>query len=81
MRLKERRFGILLTFCIMAAFWILLSGIFDGFHLISGLVCCAIVSIISHDLIVKGKSEKAPEIAPASHLHPLGTLADCTSQY
>jgi len=60
MRLGERAFGILLTFCIMAVFWILLSGIFDAFHLISGLVCCAIVSIISHDLLVlvKGKNEK-----------------------
>ena len=58
MRLGERAFGILLTFCIMAVFWILLSGIFDAFHLISGLVCCAIVAIISHDLLVKGKSAK-----------------------
>ncbi len=58
MKLGERAFGILLSFGIMAAFWILLSGIFDAFHLISGLVCCSIVSIISHDLLVKGKSEK-----------------------
>jgi multicomponent Na+:H+ antiporter subunit E len=58
MNLKEKKFEILLTFCIMAVFWILLSGIFDVFHLISGLVCCAIVSVISHDLLVKGKSEK-----------------------
>jgi len=58
MKLKEKRFGILLTFCIMAAFWILLSGVFDAFHLISGLVCCALVSVISHDFLVKGKSEK-----------------------
>ena len=58
MMLRGRAFGILLTFCIMGAFWILLSGIFDAFHLISGLVCCAIVSIVSHDLLVRGKSEK-----------------------
>ena len=58
MRLKENGFRILFTFCVMAAFWILLSGIFDAFHLISGLVCCAIVAIISHDLLVMGKSEK-----------------------
>jgi multicomponent Na+:H+ antiporter subunit E len=58
MKLKEKKFGILLTFCIMAVFWILLSGIFDAFHLISGLICCAIVSVISHDLLVKGESEK-----------------------
>jgi multicomponent Na+:H+ antiporter subunit E len=58
MTLGERAFGILITFCIMVVFWILLSGIFDAFHLISGLICCAIVSVISHDLLVKGKSEK-----------------------
>ena len=58
MRLKENGFGILFTFCVMAAFWILLSGIFDAFHLISGLVCCAIVAVISHDLLVNGKREK-----------------------
>jgi multicomponent Na+:H+ antiporter subunit E len=58
MKSGEKRFGVLLTFCIMAAFWILLSGIFHAFHLISGLVCCAIVSMISYDLLVKGKSEK-----------------------
>jgi multicomponent Na+:H+ antiporter subunit E len=58
MKSGEKGFRVLLTFCIMAMFWILLSGIFDAFHLISGLVCCAIVSIISYDLLVSGKSEK-----------------------
>lgn len=56
--MREKTFGIFLTFCLMAAFWILLSGIFDAFHLISGLVCCAIVAIISQDLLVKGKTKK-----------------------
>jgi multicomponent Na+:H+ antiporter subunit E len=56
--LKEKGLGILFTFCMLALFWILLSGIFDVFHLISGLVCCAIVSLLSHDLLIKGRSEK-----------------------
>jgi len=55
---QGRVFGILLTFCIMLLFWILLSGLFDAFHFISGLVCCAIVALLSHDLLVKGRSEK-----------------------
>jgi multicomponent Na+:H+ antiporter subunit E len=55
--MSDKRFGIFLTFCLMAAFWILLSGMFDAFHLISGLVCCAIVAILSRDLLVKGKTE------------------------
>ena len=57
MRKGEKWFGLLFTFCVMAVFWVLLSGIFDAFHLISGLVCCAIVAIISRDLLVNGKSE------------------------
>lgn len=57
--MKEGRlFAITLTFFTMALFWILLSGIFDAFHLISGLICCLIVTFLSHDLLVKGKSEK-----------------------
>jgi len=56
--MEGRKFGIVLTFCIMALFWVLLSGMFDAFHLISGLICCAIVTFLSHDLLVKGRSEK-----------------------
>ncbi len=57
--MKEgKRFGILLTFCIMSLFWVLLSGMFDAFHLIAGLICCSIVTFLSHDLLVKGRSEK-----------------------
>ncbi len=58
MKLKKNGFRIFLTFCIMAIFWVLLSGIFDMFHLISGLICCNLVSLLSHDLLIKGKSEK-----------------------
>ncbi len=46
-------FGFLLTFVVMYLFWILLSGIFDALHLGAGLICCAIVAFISHDLFVK----------------------------
>lgn len=55
---EERLFPITLTFLIMAFFWILLSGLFDTFHLISGLISCLIVALLSHDLLVKGRSEK-----------------------
>jgi len=58
MKFEGKWFGILLTFSIMALFWILLSGIFDAFHLISGLICCTIVAFLSHDLLVKGRSQK-----------------------
>lgn len=54
----NRRFGILVTFCIMFLFWLILSGFFDAFHLIIGGICSAIVTLISHSLLVKGKSQK-----------------------
>jgi len=55
---KGKGFGILVTFCAMFLFWLLLSGIFDAFHVIAGIICSAIVALISHDLLVKGKGEK-----------------------
>jgi multicomponent Na+:H+ antiporter subunit E len=54
----ERGFGIIVTFCIMFLFWLILSGFFDAFHLITGGICSAIVTLISHGLLVKGKSQK-----------------------
>lgn len=41
----------ILTFLIMLAIWVVLSGKFDAFHLSLGLVCCAIVSALSSDLL------------------------------
>ena len=55
---KGKGFGILVTFCAMFLFWLLLSGIFDAFHVIAGIICSAIVALISHDLLVKGEGEK-----------------------
>ncbi len=51
-------FGILVTFCAMFLFWLLLSGFFDAFHLTAGVICSAIVALISHDLLVKEKGDK-----------------------
>jgi len=42
----------------MFLFWLILSGFFDAFHLIAGGICSAIVTLICHDLLVKGKSQK-----------------------
>lgn len=57
-------FGIFVTFCAMFLFWLLLSGhfnIFDPHDLLyigAGVICSAIVALISHALLVKGKGEK-----------------------
>lgn len=54
----EKTFGIVITFAIMFLFWVLLSGLFDAFHMIAGVICSGIVTCISHDLLVKGKDER-----------------------
>lgn len=38
------------VFGIMLLFWFILSGYFDAFHLGAGIICCAIITVISGDL-------------------------------
>lgn len=42
------------TFLVMLVFWVLLSGMFDGFHLTLGVVSCLLVAFFSHDLLFYG---------------------------
>jgi len=46
---------IIYTFLILSAFWVLLSGKFDLFHLSLGAICCLVVSLFSHDLLFQQK--------------------------
>jgi multicomponent Na+:H+ antiporter subunit E len=46
-------------FVILFGFWILLSGRLDALHLGLGFVCSLLVTLFSHDLIIKG-SEGIP---------------------
>jgi len=39
------------TFIIMFGFWLLLSGHYDLFHISIGVLCCGLVSHVSHDLV------------------------------
>lgn len=48
----------LATFIILFGFWICLSGLFDLFHLSLGIISCALVSLISSDLIFSEKRVK-----------------------
>lgn len=41
------------TFCIMLAFWVVLSGMFDPFHLSLGAISCLLVAHFSHDLLFR----------------------------
>ena len=42
-----------------AFFWVLLSGMFDAFHLTLGVISCLLVSFCSHDLLFYSKPGKA----------------------
>ncbi len=46
------------TFAVMLIFWIVLSGMFDAFHLTLGVVCCLLVAHFSHDLIFYGEDKR-----------------------
>jgi multicomponent Na+:H+ antiporter subunit E len=48
---KNRGLNILATFTLLFAFWLILSGFFDLFHIFLGVICCGIISYASHDLI------------------------------
>jgi len=47
----------LVTFFIMFFFWILISGMFDAFHLTVGVIACLLVAVFSHDLIFYGRPD------------------------
>lgn len=47
------------TFLIMLAFWVTLSGMFDPFHLSLGVVSCLLVAFFSHDLLFYGGGERS----------------------
>ena len=47
-------FSRFLTFIALVFLWVILSGKFDLFHLSLGLISCAIVSILSGDLLFPG---------------------------
>lgn len=49
----------LVTFILMLSFWVLLSGMFDAFHLTLGIVSCLLVSLFSHDLLFYGRPDAA----------------------
>lgn len=46
------------TFLILLVFWIIMSGMFDAFHLSLGVICCIIVALISHKLLFFGSEDQ-----------------------
>lgn len=49
----------LATFLIMAVVWVVLSGMFDPFHLTLGVICCGLVAHFSHGLLFWGGDAKS----------------------
>ncbi len=45
----------LIVFSILFLHWVLWSGKFDGFHLSLGIISCALVTFMSHDLFIERK--------------------------
>jgi len=47
--------SLLFAFFIFLGFWVFMSGLFDFWHFGLGVVCCALVSYMSHDLFFKDR--------------------------
>jgi multicomponent Na+:H+ antiporter subunit E len=53
--MRRRISEMAITFALIGSFWILLSGYFDGFHLVAGGICSAVVTAMSYRLLFPGK--------------------------
>jgi len=49
----------LATFVAMFTFWVVLSGMFDAFHLTLGVISCLLVAQFSHDLLFYGDDNQS----------------------
>lgn len=57
-RIKRFNYAFALSFLILFALWIVLSGRFDGFHLAMGLIASAFVAAISGDMMFTSPNPK-----------------------
>lgn len=46
------------TFCILFGMWIVMSGMFDLFHLVLGVLSSGLVAWLSHDLLFAERDKK-----------------------
>jgi multicomponent Na+:H+ antiporter subunit E len=44
----------LVTFTVMLSFWVILSGMFDAFHLSLGVISCLLVTLFSGKMLFEG---------------------------
>jgi len=43
----------------MLFFWVVLSGMFDAFHLTLGVICCLLIAHFSHGLLLYGDGKRS----------------------
>lgn len=51
-RQRQSAVAFCITFVIMFGIWLLLSGMFDPFHISLGIICCGLVAFFSSDLLL-----------------------------
>ena len=56
--MRKRISEMAITFALIGSFWILLSGYFDGFHLVAGGICSLIVTALSYRLLFSKKRSR-----------------------
>jgi multicomponent Na+:H+ antiporter subunit E len=63
--------GFFLHWVLLFAFWLVLSGMFDGFHAGLGLICTAAVAALSHQtqLVSLGEGKGEMQHLAATSLH------------
>lgn len=54
--------AFIVTFIILVVFWIFMSGFFDLWHFPLGIIACALVAYMSHDLLFKDIRSKNKHI-------------------
>ncbi len=55
--------GFVVTAMVSFAFWILLSGFFDAFHIVTGIISSLLVALFSHRLLVPEGTNFTLEVA------------------
>lgn len=55
----------IVTFLILFLNWVIWSGLLDAFHLSLGVICCLLVTFMSHDFLFKRKEFTGKDITEA----------------
>jgi len=79
-RSKKNILSCLLTFLIMAAIWVLLSGKFDAFHLSLGGISCMIVAYFSAPIRITPNNQITRRMVTLYRIYTLAALSSFFGQ-